>query len=158
MFLKKALGLTVAVFLTNLSTSVFADAGQITGTWLCQQQLSPDPQIQIEVRYEQQFSANRHFNIDGQLDAQFAGNALAYTFRGHGNWSVEGKFLDINTTDSEFRPANSTAQQMHDLGILSADQFNNLQSKDRFTLTKLNQQEMHLEHTREDFRTQCVRR
>lgn len=155
---RQCIALTLALTLASLSSLAWADAGQITGTWACQQQLSPEPQVQIELRYEQQFTANRHFNLDGDLEAQFAGNRLAYQFRGHGNWSVEGQFLDIQTADSEFRPANSAAQQMHDLGILRADQFNNLQSQDRFKIIRLNQQEMHLEHTQENFQTQCRRR
>ena len=150
--------LALAIFLTSLAAPTLADAGQITGTWQCQQKLSPDPQVEVEVRYEQQFTPNRNFNIDGRLDASFAGNSLAYTFRGNGTWSVSGQFLDIETADSEFRPANQTAQQMHDAGILRADQFNNLQSTDRFEIIKLNQREMHLKHNKEDFRTQCTRR
>lgn len=158
MYAKNLARLALIGLLAGLTTPLLADAGQITGTWLCQQQLSPDPQIDVNVRYEQQFTANRNFNLDGRLDANFAGNQLAYTFRGNGTWSVSGQFLDIETADSEFRPANQTAQQMHDMGILKADQFNNIQSSDRFEIIELNQREMHLKHTREDFRTQCTRR
>ncbi|WP_404418639.1 hypothetical protein [Marinospirillum sp.] len=150
--------LALTSLLAGFTAPLLADAGQITGTWQCQQQLSPDPQVEVEVRYEQQFTPNRNFNIDGNLSADFADNTLAYTFRGNGTWSVTERFLDIETADSEFLPDNPTALQMHEAGILTADQFNNVQSSDRFEIIKLDRQQMHLKHSKEDFVTQCTRR
>ncbi len=134
-----------------------ADAGQLVGTWQCQQQLTPDPQIRVQLKYEHQFNPNRQFNLAGQLTAGLGNNTLAYRFRGDGDWSLEGQRLLIATANSEFLPDNATAQQFHDLGILKADQFNNLQSQDYFEIIKLNHQELQLKHTREDFMTRCQR-
>lgn len=144
--------------IASFSSPVQAGAGQITGTWQCQQRLQPDPQISVELNYEHQFAPNRQFNLEGQLAADFGGNQLQYRFRGDGSWEVQGQQLVIETRNSEFRPNNTTAQQFHDFGILRADQFDNSQSSDRFDILQLNSRELHLRHTQEDFSTRCQRR
>ncbi|SFB85688.1 hypothetical protein SAMN05660443_0565 [Marinospirillum celere] len=145
------------LLLGTLSSNLHADAGQITGTWQCQQRLHPDPQVIVQLDYEHQFSPNRQFNLGGSLQAEFAGNQLLYRFRGDGDWSIENGHLLIETRNSEFRPDNATAQQFHDLGILKADQFNNAQSSDRFEILQLTNRDLHLKHTRENFITRCKR-
>lgn len=152
------LGISCLVLFTTL-TSLADDkqkASLIQGTWQCSQQLTPDPQISLQVEYTQLFTTH-HFTLDGRMDMLFANNQLKYSVQGTGDWSVRGNQLTINTRNSEVSPNNPLALQLHQAGILDVNQLRNIQSEDVFNILVLNQQEMRLKHTKEDLGATCIR-
>ncbi|WP_162299655.1 hypothetical protein [Marinospirillum perlucidum] len=151
----KSLGMTLALSL--LSAPVLANSSTLTGVWACTQELSPEPDVQIRVTYQQEFLSSAQFTINGRLEAAFPQNQLVYSFDGGGNWSLEGERLTINTTNSQFAPANATALQLDEAGVLKADQFNHVQSQDHFDVLEMTQDTLALRHQQEGFTTRCQR-
>ena len=156
--------LTPVLFLSLLASSLLMQAqaddqqkaSLIQGEWRCSQLLSPDPQISLQVDYTQLFTT-RHFTLDGSMDMQFANNLLKYTVEGSGDWSVRGDQLIISTRNSDVKPGNPMALQLHEAGILDVNQLRNIQSEDVFNILTLNSKEMRLKHSKEDLGTDCVR-
>lgn len=141
-------------------------AKMLVGEWRCTQSLNPDEGINLKVEYIQNFTAQRSFTLDGsmelafdikEMNAMFGGDALKYLIKGEGSWSTQPNRLFLKVKEIDIKPNSPIAQQMHDAGIMDADDINSMENEEEFVIANLNKNSFKLTHTKENFTTQCTR-